>query len=559
MTTATCSTTIAALLTVCVAASAAAADERPTKATSTVSAAGWPACSADAGAGSPFRFMSGRSFRGARAGGMYGQVFFAGGGASRVSVPSAASTPGGSNVASASGASGSGGKRPAPPAPPSGAPDTPVGDVPVGTLGSDPAGGVIGAIGGTAPAVTPEPATLLLVGAGLGGAIAYRRRHGKKVRGSSATGIVLLVIAAATLTACSGRPFQSFFSSGERYLAAGQYPEAVIQFENAARVDPASSAAQLKLGEGYVALHQPANAAAAYERACRLDATNPAACLEAASQLLGLQEYDRAAAQARVVLAADRYNLDAQLILASALAGVRRFADAEERVAAALAAAPDSARAYRTLGDVQRQRGDAASAEASFLKSLDLDASSVDARVALARVYFETERPVDAERQLRSALDAHPTDLEANRILASYLVQTNQCDEAESYWLNVAAQSPDGSGTIALADYYVASGRPDDALRVLEPLMAGRDHSSDATTRVAAILYDRGERTRAAQLVDDLLVGDPSDIDALLIKARMSLGDRDIANAREFAHRAAAMAPQAAAVREVLAAIGTDR
>jgi Tfp pilus assembly protein PilF len=207
---------------------------------------------------------------------------------------------------------------------------------------------------------------------------------------------------------------------------------------------------------------------------------------------------------------------------------------------------------------VQRLRGDAVAAEASFLKSIALDGSSPDARVALAQLYFDTERPSEAERQLRSALDAKPTDLEANRMLASYLVQTNHCDEAEQHWLNVAAESPDASGTIALADYYVWSGRPDDALRVLEPLMAGRDDSGVAAGRVAAIAYDRGERARAAQIVDDLLARNSSNIDALLLRARMSLEDHDVAEAREYAHRAASMAPREAAVREVLAAIGAD-
>jgi Tfp pilus assembly protein PilF len=371
--------------------------------------------------------------------------------------------------------------------------------------------------------------------------------------------VALLLLAAATLSACWGRPFQSFFSSGEQYLAAGQYPEAVIQFQNAARVDPASSAAQMKLGESYAALRQPVNAAAAYERACALDVGNTAACLEAAAQFLALGEYDGAGALARTVLAADRFNLDAELILASSLAGVRRFADAEERIAAALAAAPDNPRAYRTLGEVQWQRGNAAAAEASLLKSIDLAPAAAGARVTLAQVYFDTDRAVDGERQLRFALDANPKDLAANQLYASYLVEADQCADAEPYWLNVAAESPDGSGALALADYYMFSGRPDDALRVLQPLTLERDEGGPARSRVAAILYDRGDRVKAAQIVDDLMAQDSTSVDVLVLKSRLALGDRDIARAREYAHRAAAMAPRAAAVRDVLAEIDSDR
>jgi tetratricopeptide (TPR) repeat protein len=369
--------------------------------------------------------------------------------------------------------------------------------------------------------------------------------------------ILALLIATATLTACSGHPFQSFVSSGERYFAAGQYPEAVIQFQNAARIQPDSAAAQMKLGRAYAALHQPADAAAAYELACSIDKGDSEACLAAASQLLEIGQYDRAASEARNVLVKDHTNLDAQLVLASALAGVRRFADAEQRIVAALETSPKSARAYRTLGEVQWQRGNADAAEASLLKSIDLDSTSTGSRVTLAELYFQTERAADGARQLRSALDVNPTDLEANRLYAGYLVGTNQCEDAEPYWKNVATQSPDGSGALALADYYMFSGRSDDALRVLEPLAAKRE-AGPAGTRVAAILYDRGDRAKAGQVVDELITTDPSNVEALVLKARISLNEHNVAQAREYAHRAATMAPRAASVREVLAAIGTD-
>ena len=78
-------------------------------------------------------------------------------------------------------------------------------------------------------------------------------------------------------------------------------------------------------------------------------------------------------------------------------------------------------------------------------------------------------------------------------------------------------------------------------------------------TLVAAILYDRGERAKASDVIDGLLTEEPSNVDGLVLKARMSLGDSDVAHAREYAHRAASMAPNAAAVREVLAAIDSDR
>src|SRR5205085_6789975 len=122
-----------------------------------------------------------------------------------------------------------------------------------------------------------------------------------------------------------------------------------------------------------------------------------------------------------------------------------------------------------------------------------------------SQLYLELGRLGEGERELRAALDAAPTDVEANRAYGSYLVSTDHCGDAEPYWRQVAQQSADVSGTLQLADYYVWSGRPDEALRVLQSVPVTRDGEGSARTRLASILYDRGDRAKASEIVDELL------------------------------------------------------
>lgn len=365
--------------------------------------------------------------------------------------------------------------------------------------------------------------------------------------------LTICLTCAAVLAGCSRPGFEGFFSSGERYLAAKKFSDAAIEFQNAARVNPESALAQIKLGDAYLALSQTSAAAAAYQRACTLAPDNVDACVQAAARFLAMGDFEPAVINARTALAADRFSLDAQLILGSALAGVRRFAESEERLEAALAQAPSDPRPYKALGEMQLRRGNVKAAEVWLQKAIERapsSPSSVEARVELARVMLDTGRGAEGEKELRAAVAADPTDAEANEMLATYLVATDRCDDSEQYWKALAAQTTDGSGTLALADFYVSRGRSDEALKVL-----GQSSQDPAAgTRMASIMYDRGDRPKAAALVDQLLERQQTNVQALLLKARMALDDSDLAKAREFAHRAAAIQPDAAAVRNMLAA-----
>jgi len=366
---------------------------------------------------------------------------------------------------------------------------------------------------------------------------------------------VFVAFLLVSVAACSRRSFDDYLSSGKKYLDSKKYGEAAIEFENAARLDPRSAAVQISLAETYAALDEPANAAGAYEQACRLDERNAAVCLQAASLLLGLGQFDGAIQAARAVLAVDRFSLDAQLVLASALTRTRRFADAEERIAAVLAMAPQDPRAYQALADIQRQRGRYKEAEASLRHAVKLDPVQTAARISLAQLLFENGRGTEGEREIKAVLAVDPGDVDANRTYASYLVGTEQCDTSEAYFKEAAARSNQVSDWLALADFYVWSKRPDEALKVLNEI-AARDASGEVRARMASIMYDRGDRAGAGAVVDGLVQRDPSNVSGLLLQARMALDAGDTSRARDLVNRAATIAPSSPAVRDMLAALG---
>jgi hypothetical protein len=153
---------------------------------SAVSPGALPSCGASQGAAR--RFGGRQPFQGSLSGAMYGQTFFAGGNAAAVRGNSAARS-----AARAMAQAGSPGARPSPSADPIEAPssvDSNQSSASEEALTPSTAGTGVGPqtgggfqatedpVGGPAPAVTPEPGTLLLIGAALG-AMAVRRRRRK--------------------------------------------------------------------------------------------------------------------------------------------------------------------------------------------------------------------------------------------------------------------------------------------------------------------------------------------------------------------------------------------
>jgi putative PEP-CTERM system TPR-repeat lipoprotein len=369
--------------------------------------------------------------------------------------------------------------------------------------------------------------------------------------------VVLALSSAVASAGCSKDPNiakREFVQSGDTYVAQQKYAEAIIQYRNAVQQDPRFGEARLKLAEAYAHTGNVVNAAREYVRAADLLPDDPTAQLKAGNMLLILRQFPDAQGRADKVLAHDPKNVEAQILRANALAGLKKFGDAVAEVEAAIGNDPDRGASYANLATLQMVQGNTAEAEVGFKKALELDPKSVPAHLAIANFYLAMGRVDDAETALKAAVAIDPQGLLANRALGYLYMGTRREAEAERYLKVVAAAAPGNGGRLALADYYVAARRPEEARKLLASLetgTSGTDHVA-VELRLASLEFDAGDTASAAKRVDGILSADPKNADALVARAHILLKTGRVDDALAAAQQAALAAPQSAKVKFVV-------
>lgn len=187
------------------------------------------------------------------------------------------------------------------------------------------------------------------------------------------------------------------------------------------------------------------------------------------------------------------------------LRGQGRFQEAVQAFRAACAAAPASAVALRSLGAAYLQTGDFASAMESFNRSLTLAPNVDDAfvNISLALRYegkFEEALPYAVKAvQLNPAIDTNWLELGD-----CYSALHGRKSEAQTAYLTAAKEAErhlqtdqnDGPSWMLLALYKVKSGRPQEALYLIqkaESLGAGDMDSQLYKIRILELLGKRDE------------------------------------------------------------------
>jgi putative PEP-CTERM system TPR-repeat lipoprotein len=359
----------------------------------------------------------------------------------------------------------------------------------------------------------------------------------------------LLALIAITAAGCSRSPEvtkQHYFASGNRYFERKKFREAIVEYRNAIKIDPRFGEARLKLAASYLQTGDIGNSLREQVRAADLLPANNDAQIEAGNLLLLTGRFEDAKARASRVLESDASSVDAQILLGNALAGLKDFDGAISEVEEALRLDPDRVSTYASLGTLQLAHGNRQAAEDTFKRAVKKHASSVPARLALANFYWTVGQVREAEQLLAAVAAGAPDDARANRAFANFLLSTKRVAEAERYLVALTRVDPSPGARLTLADYYVAAGRPGDAVPLLKSIGPADNLAGAAQIRLAGIDVRAKRFSEAERIVDDVLSGNSSDTEALLLKATILLGRGKIDDAAKYVKTAAESNPRSA-------------
>jgi putative PEP-CTERM system TPR-repeat lipoprotein len=353
------------------------------------------------------------------------------------------------------------------------------------------------------------------------------------------------VIAAALLgaAACSRNP-ETFVQNGDRYFEQQQYEQAIVEYQNALKLNPQIGHARTRLAESYRATNQTEAAIGEFIRAADLLPDDIDVQLIAIRAFLAAGRFEDAKTRAEQVLLTDPKNAAAQRLLGGALIGLRDLDAALREIQEAIDLDPTRANAQATLAAINITRGDRDAAEAAFKKAVELDTTSADSRLLLANFYWWVGRLDAAEQTFRDAIAMRPADATTNHAMALFYVATGRPALAEPFLKARADASKDARPRLELADYYAAVNKRALALQLLETMMREPDADGGARWRAASLYYAAGKPAEAHRTIDALLAADPENGQALLVKATFLLRERKLDEALARARTAVQADPR---------------
>ena len=295
----------------------------------------------------------------------------------------------------------------------------------------------------------------------------YRRRLWMFLFGA----VVLTAACAGDLVARA----HEYVASGDRYVSRQQLKEAVIEYGNAVKVQPAWAEAHYKRRRAYLSLNdpyhayqsyaalkrdsgsvegqylaglaalaeqRPDDAELAFEQVVALNPRAAAAHRQLARLRLARGDTGRALTAAERATSLDPLDQTAALLKVRALRAQGDLAGARRELAAHIARDPDAGALRVELGWVSLQQRDVAGARRAFEATLEGTDAIDDARAGLIAADLTAGNIAPARARVDKWLSQSPRDVRLRTLSAQVLVAAHRQDDAARVLQDIVVEDP---------------------------------------------------------------------------------------------------------------------
>lgn len=349
---------------------------------------------------------------------------------------------------------------------------------------------------------------------------------------------VLAICAAALLPGACQSPqdrMEEHYQSGLELMAKGELQKAALEFRNVLQIDEDHVGALSGLSRYQENAQDWRGMAATLQKIADIDPDHVEAREQLCRMMLlaGALDEARANCDRALELEPDRASL------LSLKAGIEwRGGNAGQAVALARRAIgidPRNVDAIVILA-ADRLAGDAP-AEALELVDDGLRSQPTSESLLLFRIQIleRLDRGEDIIAALRELIAAYPARAGYKVALSNYYSSTNRMGEAEDLLRELARDDPENvQAALEVVRFLARTKGPEAAEAELRSLAAAHPGISEYGLGLASALWNRGERDRAKQIIQDLIAGSEAEAAsaARLQLARILVSEQKIADAR---------------------------
>jgi tetratricopeptide (TPR) repeat protein len=369
--------------------------------------------------------------------------------------------------------------------------------------------------------------------------------------------IATVLLLAFCLSSCSRDPNavkRRFLEGGNKYFQKGQYAQARIMYLSAVKTDAKYGEAYYRLALAEIKLASIEKTLIALRRAVELLPEGPDrddARVKLADIYLGFLEHNRFQKQVAGdtdVLAADLLQRNPDSYEGHRIRGtvalirmkdlVRRLpGEAAKEVALAIAelqtanqVRPLQPEVIVPLAGSLAAVGKNREAEDLLRQSIDQNKANLDVYRELRAYYLRNKRFDDAQRILELAVRSNPKEYSLLVDMAAYYWATGKPEEAVRIIDGMTARLKDFPNAFEVAgNFYLGLGRADEAIQQYEKGAAAFPADKlKYKSRIAGVQMLRHQWDEARQINDAILKERPKDVDALVRRAELQFQAGDV-------------------------------